>query len=114
MLIRGRGADTRVLNKHAWVQSCTAFSSIYNDSGLVGIYATAVSGEGWDEGWDGRLECRMVRVWWLVQNSDSKESVVDLMCHELLAVASPSGGEGGSLLACHLVAVGETCTGGGQ
>ncbi|MEW5299121.1 MAG: hypothetical protein WDW36_002166 [Sanguina aurantia] len=30
---------TRVLNQHAWVHSCSAFNSTFNDSGLVGIAA---------------------------------------------------------------------------
>ena len=34
---------TRVLNKHAWVQSCSSFSSLYNDTGLVGIAASVES-----------------------------------------------------------------------
>ena len=34
---------TRVLNRHAWVHNCTAFSSLYNDTGLVGVFATAES-----------------------------------------------------------------------
>ena len=28
----------RVLNQYEWVHNCTAFSSLYNDSGLVGIF----------------------------------------------------------------------------
>ncbi|KAL6770558.1 MPPA1 [Auxenochlorella protothecoides x Auxenochlorella symbiontica] len=31
----------RVLNQHGWVSNCTALSSIYNDTGLVGIFASA-------------------------------------------------------------------------
>lgn len=31
---------TRVLNKHSWVANCQAISSIYNDTGLVGILIT--------------------------------------------------------------------------
>lgn len=31
----------RVLNQHGWVSNCTAVNSIYNDTGLVGIFATA-------------------------------------------------------------------------
>lgn len=34
---------TRVLNKYPWVHNCTAMSSIYNTSGLVGIFASAES-----------------------------------------------------------------------
>lgn len=34
---------TRVLNQHHWVHNCTAVTSIYNNSGLVGIFATAES-----------------------------------------------------------------------
>jgi len=32
---------TRVLNKHSWMQNCSTFQSGYNDTGLVGISATA-------------------------------------------------------------------------
>ena len=28
----------RVLNQYEWVHNCTAFSSLYNNSGLVGIF----------------------------------------------------------------------------
>ena len=31
----------RVLNRHHWVQNCTAVNSLYNDTGLVGIFASA-------------------------------------------------------------------------
>ena len=31
----------RVLNKYDWVQNCTAFSSVFQDTGLVGIFITA-------------------------------------------------------------------------
>ena len=34
---------TRVLNQHAWVHNCTAVTSIYNDTGLVGIFISAES-----------------------------------------------------------------------
>lgn len=34
----------RVLNNHGEVQSCTAFNSIYNDTGIFGIHATANPG----------------------------------------------------------------------
>ena len=30
---------TRVLNRYGWAQNCTAFHSIYNDTGIVGISA---------------------------------------------------------------------------
>ena len=30
---------TRILNKHHWVQSCTAVNTTFNDSGLLGIQA---------------------------------------------------------------------------
>jgi len=39
---------TRVLNRHAWVHNCTAFSSLYNDTGLVGVFATAESAKAAD------------------------------------------------------------------
>ena len=32
---------TRVLARHPWMRTCTAFSSLYNDTGLVGVYAAA-------------------------------------------------------------------------
>lgn len=35
---------TRVLNQHAWVQNCTALTSLYNNTGLVGISGSADSG----------------------------------------------------------------------
>ena len=34
---------TRVLNQYPWMQNCTAVNSIYNTSGLVGIFASADS-----------------------------------------------------------------------
>lgn len=34
---------SRVLARHGWVRTCAAFSSLYNDTGLVGIYAAADS-----------------------------------------------------------------------
>ena len=34
---------TRVLNQAPWVHNATAFNSIYNSSGLVGIFASAES-----------------------------------------------------------------------
>jgi len=33
---------TNVLNKHHWVDSATAFNSMYNDGGLLGIYGTCL------------------------------------------------------------------------
>lgn len=33
----------RVLNKHAWVSNATAFSTLYNDTGLAGIHITTNS-----------------------------------------------------------------------
>jgi len=39
---------TRVLNRHAWMHNCTAFSSLYNDTGLVGVFASAESGKAAD------------------------------------------------------------------
>ena len=32
---------SRVLARHGWVRTCAAFSSLYNDTGLVGVYAAA-------------------------------------------------------------------------
>ena len=34
---------TRVLNRYSWAQNCTAFHSIFNDTGIVGISAMANS-----------------------------------------------------------------------
>lgn len=34
---------TRVLNKHAWMHNCTAFNSLYNDTGIAGVFASAES-----------------------------------------------------------------------
>ena len=34
---------SRVLARHGWVRTCAAFSSLYNDTGLVGVYAAADS-----------------------------------------------------------------------
>ena len=33
----------RVLNQYSWMQNCTAFNSLYDTSGLVGISATVDS-----------------------------------------------------------------------
>lgn len=35
----------RVLNKYHWMANCAAFSSLYNDTGLVGIVASAESSQ---------------------------------------------------------------------
>jgi len=32
---------TNLLNKHHWIDSATAFNSMHNDTGLIGIYGTA-------------------------------------------------------------------------
>ncbi|GBG84704.1 hypothetical protein CBR_g39080 [Chara braunii] len=56
---------TRVLNQHGQVNSCTAFNSIYNSTGLFGIHGTAPSA--------------------------FIASLVDIMCEEFLAVATPGG-----------------------
>lgn len=32
-----------VLNAHSWMQNCVAFNTLYNDTGLVGIIASADS-----------------------------------------------------------------------
>ncbi|KAJ7517242.1 hypothetical protein O6H91_21G015100 [Diphasiastrum complanatum] len=53
---------TRVLNQYQQVQSCTAFSSVYNDTGIFGIHATA--------------------------GSDFVPQLVDIATNELLAVAT--------------------------
>lgn len=34
---------TRILNKYAWMQNCTFFTSLFNDTGLVGINISAES-----------------------------------------------------------------------
>jgi hypothetical protein len=36
---------TRVLNQHPWMHNCTALNSIYNSTGLVGIFASAESSQ---------------------------------------------------------------------
>ena len=41
----------RVLNQYEWVHNCTAFSSLYNNSGLVGIFISTErsrSGQSFD------------------------------------------------------------------
>ena len=38
----------RVLNKYHWMQNCAAFNSLYNDTGLVGILASAESAHAVD------------------------------------------------------------------
>jgi len=53
---------TRVLNQYHWVAHCTAFNSLYNDTGLFGIFA---SGE-----------------------SSQAGQMVDIICKELQAVTS--------------------------
>lgn len=52
---------TRVLNQHSWVHNATALSSIYNDTGLVGIFASAEAPRG--------------------------AELVDVLCREMLAIA---------------------------
>ena len=51
---------TRVLNKYAWVHSCAAFNSTFNESGLVGIQAAC--------------------------EPDNVEAMLAVMCSELEAV----------------------------
>ena len=34
---------TRVLNQHGWVRNASAFSTLYNDTGVAGIYIEADS-----------------------------------------------------------------------
>lgn len=34
---------TRVLNRHSWVHTCSAVNSLYNTTGLVGIFASGES-----------------------------------------------------------------------
>eukprot|EP00475_Leptophrys_vorax_P036791 TRINITY_DN6272_c6_g1_i1.p1 TRINITY_DN6272_c6_g1~~TRINITY_DN6272_c6_g1_i1.p1 ORF type:complete len:571 (-),score=17.98 TRINITY_DN6272_c6_g1_i1:156-1733(-) len=62
---------TRVLNEHGEVQSCTAFNSIYNSTGLFGIHATAPS--------------------------EFAPQLVDIVTKEFLAVAAPGGVTGEEL-----------------
>ncbi|EFN54308.1 hypothetical protein CHLNCDRAFT_36005 [Chlorella variabilis] len=52
---------TRVLNQHPWMHNCTALNSIYNNTGLVGVFASAESGQAGE--------------------------MVDVLCKEMLAVA---------------------------
>ena len=64
---------TRVLNAHPWMHNCTALNSIYNSTGLVGIFASAESSQagemvdvlckeiqvgGWVAGAGRRLGCQ--------------------------------------------------------
>ena len=53
---------TRVLNQHAWMHNCTALNSIYNDTGLVGVFASAESGQAADM-IDVMAKEMLVRVW---------------------------------------------------
>ncbi|XP_058067471.1 mitochondrial-processing peptidase subunit alpha-like [Magnolia sinica] len=53
----------RILNEFQQIQSCSAFNSIYNNTGIFGIYATA--------------------------GSDFVSKAVDLLARELLTVATP-------------------------
>ncbi|PSC71302.1 mitochondrial-processing peptidase subunit alpha-like [Micractinium conductrix] len=52
---------TRVLNAHPWMHNCTALNSIYNSTGLVGIFASAESSQAGE--------------------------MVDVLCKEIQAVA---------------------------
>jgi len=56
---------TRVLNRYSWAQNCTAFHSIFNDTGIVGISAMA--------------------------NSEHVGDMIKVMASELQAVASKGG-----------------------
>ena len=53
---------TRVLNKHAWAQNCTAFHSVFDDVGVVGISGVA--------------------------DGDRAGDMVKVMAHEMASVAS--------------------------
>jgi processing peptidase subunit alpha len=57
---------TRVLNQHPWMHNCTALNSIYNNTGLVGVFASAESSQAGE--------------------------MVDVLCKEML-VGSGSGWE---------------------
>ena len=65
----GKGLYSRlyrnVLNKHAWAHACTGFHSMYNDTGLVGISASADPSRAGD--------------------------ALDAMVKELQAIATPGG-----------------------
>ncbi|PRW59704.1 mitochondrial-processing peptidase subunit alpha-like [Chlorella sorokiniana] len=52
---------TRVLNQYPWMHNCTALNSIYNNTGLVGVFASAESSQAAD--------------------------MVDVLCNEMQAVA---------------------------
>mmetsp|Transcript_22356 Transcript_22356/g.27345 ORF Transcript_22356/g.27345 Transcript_22356/m.27345 type:complete len:183 (+) Transcript_22356:1177-1725(+) len=58
---------TNVLNQHHWVDSATAFNSMYADAGLIGIYGTCLPQDA------GRL--------------------VDVMSAELISIAGSAPGE---------------------
>ena len=70
---------TRVLNPYPWMQNCTAFNSVYNETGVVGIFAAA--------------------------ESSHAESCVDVLVKELQVRACVRDGDGGlhiSLFLCCL------------
>lgn len=58
---------TRVLNQYHWVHSCTAFSQTFNSTGLLGIQAAC--------------------------EPPHAQRMLDVMCNELTALASPVPGE---------------------
>ena len=48
----GKGMYSRlyreVLNQHYWVESCSAFTHIHSDVGMLGIFGTAMPNKGYD------------------------------------------------------------------
>jgi mitochondrial-processing peptidase subunit alpha len=53
---------TRVLNQHHWVHNASAFSSVYDHTGLAGIHITTESGKI-EQGVD--IACKELQVRWL-------------------------------------------------
>lgn len=101
---------TRVLNQYPWMHNCTAINSIYNTTGLVGIFASAESTHAGMIDFVAQLQCNLridfcfqqaffvhksdiyvVRESWQVFRhwlSSAAEEMVSVLCRELQAVAS--------------------------
>ena len=75
---------TRVLNQHPWMHNCTALNSIYNNTGLVGVFASAESGQAGE--------------------------MVDVLCKEMLVGGGLGGGcAGAGCVQAGLCRAGATC-----
>ncbi|KAH9613689.1 hypothetical protein KSS87_013833 [Heliosperma pusillum] len=87
----GKGMYSRlylnVLNQNPNIQAFSAFSTIYNTTGLFGIQATTVGCAGRTRGWCKECgDCGGAVVW---RNTDFVSQAIEIAARELIAVATP-------------------------